>query len=318
MSKSSNPPTAEEWNSVRQHFNESAFADTELTVLAQNAGLTWYFKGKGETARKYLAYDFEDLNSVPGMVGKKSRIRRLIDILQSTVAFDEPFAEMADGIKTDIDADADPNRILLRLGIDPDLPSGLLHFNAASVALLKEQSLETLGHLLAYVDRNAAQIELPGDCKALLNCLVHRDGIGTARYLPFRVGGKGLHLAESIGLIARDIPETMQYALLKRAGIDLKNAEYAATSDLDAEDFEKHLTQASARIAIACNWFKQEAEELSAKVGSATDTERFFVPLNHPHRERVAAVLARIHFGVDPASGKRSLFSSILKAVGRS
>jgi hypothetical protein len=318
MSKTSPHPTPEDWASVRKHFNESAFADTELTVLAQNAGLSWYFKGKDETPRKYLAIEFDELNSVPGLVGKKSRVKRLVDILQSTIAFDEPFAEMADAIKTDIDADANPNRILLRLGIDPDFPSGLLQFDATSKALLLEESLETLGHLLAYVDRHAAQIELPGDCKALLNCLVHRDEIGIARYLPFRVGGKGLHLAESIGLIARDIPEPMQYALLKRAGIDLKDAENAATEGMNADEFENRLAKASARIAVACNWFKDEAAELREKVGSKTDTERFFVPLNHPHRERVAAVLARMHFGVDPASGKRSVFDSILKAFHKS
>lgn len=316
MSKqsSSPPPTPEAWTRLRKQFENSAFIDTELNILAQNAGKSWYFKGSDETPSKYLAFDLEELNSVPGLVGKKSRVKRLIEILEATQAFDEPFAEMADAIKTDIDADADPNRILLRMGINPDFPAALIHFNTESKKLLAEESLETLGHLLAYIDRNASQLELPSDCKALLNCLVHRDEIGAARYLPLRVGGKGLYLAESIGLIARDIPEPMQYAMLQKAGIELKEAETNVSEGMDTDVFEKQLQQASSQIAFSCSWFAEEAKVLREKVGSASETERFFVPLNHPHRERVAAVLARLHFGVDPVSGKRSLIGSILQS----
>jgi hypothetical protein len=318
MPSSTPTPAPENWVSICRHFEESAFIDTELRILAQNAGLSWYYKGHDETPRKYIAYAFDELNSVPGLVGKKSRIRRLFDILESTIAFDAPFAEMAEGIKTDIDIDADPNRILSRLGIDPNFPAGLIQFDAASKALLFDKSLQTLDHLLAFVDHHADQITLPVDCKALLNCLVHRDEIGISRYLPFRVGVKGLHLAESIGLIARDIPEAMQYALLQRAGVELNQAEKQTTATIATEVFEEILLAASARIAVACSWFKEESSILRNKTSSVADTERFFVPLNHPHRERVAAVLARIHYGVDPSLGKHSMFASILKVFHRS
>jgi len=308
--------SAEKWDDLRLRFAGSIFYDTELALLGQNAGFSWPFHGGDETPGKYLEHDFEDLQSVPGLAGRKGRVKLLIAILEETLAFDDPFADMVDTIKAETDSDSGPGKLLSRLDIPQKFPSSLIHFGKESKKLLFDERLETLGQIVAFSQRNATQTEFPGDFKDLVNNLSHRNEIGISRFLPFRVGKRGLHLAEAIGLIARDLPEAVQYELLAQAQGALKPAEDALRQALDEADFKTAVSEAQSRIAVACGWFFEAEQELREKVGTSEEMARFFVPLNNPHRERVATVLARLYFGVDVESGKRGLFGAIKGIFG--
>ncbi|TVP75238.1 MAG: hypothetical protein EA353_14320 [Puniceicoccaceae bacterium] len=309
--------SAETWDGLRLRFAGSIFYDTELTLLGQNAGMSWPFRGADETPGKYLEYEFEDLLTVPGLAGHKARVKLLIAILEETLAFDDPFSDMVDTIKAETDSDSGPEKLLSRLDIPQKFPSSLIHFGPESKRLLFDERLETIGQIIAYSQRNATQAEFPEDFKSLINYLSHRDEIGISRFVPFRVGKRGLHLAEAIGLVSRDLPDAVQYELLSQAKVPLKPAEDALRENLDQEVFKKAVSEAQSRIAVACGWFFKEEQELREKIGTTEQMERFFVVLNNPHRERVATVLARLYFGVDVESGKRGLFGSIKGIFGQ-
>ena len=309
--------SVENWDALRLRFAGSIFYDTELALLGQNAGMSWPFRGSDETPGKYLEYEFEDLLTVPGLAGRKGRVRLLIAILEETLAFDDPFSDMVDTIKAETDSDSGPEKLLSRLDIPQKFPSSLIHFGPDSKRLLFDERLETIGQIIAYSQRNATQTEFPEDFKSLINYFAHRDEIGISRFVPFRVGKRGLHLAEAIGLVARDLPDAVQYELLFQAKVVLKPAEDALRKDLDEEVFKKAVSEAQSRIAVACGWFFKEEQELREKIGTTEQMERFFVVLNNPHRERVATVLARLYFGVDVESGKRGLFGSIKGIFGQ-
>ena len=47
--------SAEEWEHIRKRFFNSILNDTEIAKLGQNVGVSWPFKGKGETHSKFIA-----------------------------------------------------------------------------------------------------------------------------------------------------------------------------------------------------------------------------------------------------------------------
>ncbi len=63
------------WEHLRERFLNSILNDTEIAKLGQNVGVSWPFKGSDETPAKYIRYEFEELNTVPGLIGKKNVCR---------------------------------------------------------------------------------------------------------------------------------------------------------------------------------------------------------------------------------------------------
>lgn len=145
-----------EWEHIRQRFADSILKETEVAILGQNAGFSWPFKGKGETPEKYIQYKFDELQSVPGLVGKKVRIRRLMDILRETLAFDDPFSDLAHSLEAESEEDVTFERILTKYNVPLNFPVHLLHFSPDVNSLIKREQITNLVELVHY-GQNAAQ-----------------------------------------------------------------------------------------------------------------------------------------------------------------
>ena len=91
--------SAEEWEHFRKRFSNSILKTTELAELGRSVGISWPFKGSNETPKKYIAFSFEELQSVPGLIGKKKRVNDLMDVLREILAFDDPFSNMMDTVE---------------------------------------------------------------------------------------------------------------------------------------------------------------------------------------------------------------------------
>lgn len=290
--------SAEEWEHIRKRFFNSILNDTEIAKLGQNVGISWPFKGAGETPTKYIEYDFEELHSVPGLIGKKRRIKNLMDILRETLAFDDPFSEMVDTVESESEEDDTFERILAKLEIPPSYPAGFVHFAPETEALLEDEGVSTLIDVIHFAQKIARNVVVGGDLKTFLNGLAHKDELGIAKHLPYRRGIRGLHLAEAIGLIANDLPEAAKLQLCSQAGVILSAEEEAIIAKASSLKTEASVKAALERVAKVIEWFTAEAGELKQTFSSGGSPERFFIMINDAQRERLALALTKLHLGI--------------------
>lgn len=291
--------SAEEWNHIRKRFFNSILNDTEISKLGQNVGISWPFKGKGETASKYIEYDFEELHSVPGLISKPRRIKTLMDILRETLAFDDPFSDMVDTVESESEEDDTFERILAKLEIPPSYPVEFIHFAPDTMELLKNEDVNTLLDVIHFGQKIARNVVVGGDLKTFLNGLAHKDEIGIANHLPYRRGIRGLHLAEAIGLIARDLPEAAQFRLLAQADVTLTEEETTKLSKASILNIEASIKTAVGNVAKVSEWFSAEAKDLEQVFATGGSPERYFIMIDNPRRERVALELAKLHLEID-------------------
>lgn len=308
--------SAEEWEHFRQRFLNSILNDTEIAVLGQNAGISWPFKGSGETPNKYIEFDFEELQSVPGLIGKKSRIKNLMDILRETLAFDDPFSNMMDLADTESEQDDAFDKILTKLEIPTNYPAEFIHFSAETKELLKSEGIETLMQTIQFGQNMSPDAVVGGDLRAFLNGLSHIDEATVIEHLPYRRTERNLHLAEAVGLIARDLDEPVQLQLLSQAGVPLTEKEEAVRERASQLVLDASLKSAMESFDALCEWFTQEAADLEQVCTTSGDVERYFIAINEPRRERVAATLARAKFGI-PKSERGGFLGKISGLFGR-
>lgn len=297
--------SAEEWEHLRSRFLSSILNDTEIAVLGQNASISWPFKGSDETPAKYIEYDFEELQHVPGLIGKKKRVQTLMDILRETLAFDDPFSDMADTVEAESEQDDTFARILARYKIPANYPAEFIAFCPETRELIKAEDLKTLIEVIHFGQNLAQNVVVGGDLKSFLNGIAHEDAPSMMQYLPYRPGERGVYLAEAIGLIARSLDQDVQLELLHQSGLALTEEETAQRERASGLRLEAELKTAIARVAAVCAWFTQEASDLEQIFTTGGSPERYFIPINEPRSERVALTLTRAHFGItDKAEGR--------------
>lgn len=304
--------SAEEWDSIRERFFDSILNETEIAILGQNIGVSWPFHGSDETPKKYIELELEELYEVPGLIGKKSRIHKLMDILRETLAFDDPFSDLVDSVELDGVEDHTFERILAKFNIPNTYPAKLVKFNETTKDLLRPEAPETLLDVIRFGQLMPQDIPEGEELRFFLNGLAHMDEERMARHLPYRRGDRGLYLPEEIGLIVRRLDPGVQAALLKQSGIELTEKELARLSDTAPSlHVEADIKEALESIDNACKWFSEEAMELKAVFSNKTDPSRYFIPIQNPDVERIALALSRIHIGLSEVSGRGGLVSRI-------
>jgi hypothetical protein len=298
--------STEEWDYIRKRFEDSILNKTEIAKLGQNVGISWPFKDKDETPAKYIEFELDELQSVPGLVGKKRRVRILMDILRETLAFDDPFGDMVDSVESESEEDVTFSRILEKLEVPTDYPAEFLHFSKATEALLKERGIGTLMECVEFGQNHAQDAETGGDLKIFLNSLAHKDEKEMARHMPYRRGERGFHLAEAIGLICQSLSEPARLHLMQKGGIELSEEEsriLASSGQLDIEASVKYGLDKLDRVA---EWFHSEVPGLEQAFSAEGSPERYFLHINEPSVERMAVELSRLRFS--PESEKKSGF----------
>ena len=117
MSEMPKKYSADEWEHFRERFSESILKTTEIAELGRSVGISWPFKGSGETPEKYIRFSFEELQNVPGLIGKKKRVNDLMDVLREILAFDDPFSNMMDTVEKKNNENRVYKRVLKKLEI---------------------------------------------------------------------------------------------------------------------------------------------------------------------------------------------------------
>ncbi|MEM1221312.1 MAG: hypothetical protein AAGH40_01005 [Verrucomicrobiota bacterium] len=310
--------SSEEWDHLRKRLFNSILNETEIAKLGQNVGISWPFKGEGETPAKYIDLTFEELQEVPGLIGKMSRIKTLMNIFRETIAFDDPFSEMVDTVEAESEEDDTFERVLAKLEIPATYPLALMHFSADTKQMLKNEDQQTLLQVIHFGQNLARNVVIGGDLKTFLNGLANKDDAGIKKHLPYRTGERGLHLAEAAGLIANDLSEPARFEIIYQIGVELSPEEESIRKNGSELELEGEIKLACEAFEAACKWFTKESEDLEAICkDSAGSPERFFIPIKDLNLERVAVALARIRFGGGPQQKKAGFIDKLTGLFGR-
>lgn len=285
------PATSEQrWEKVRVDFMRSMMIDTPLFLLAENAGLSWDNAEESDTPTAYIDLSWGELLMLPEFTSKPGRAETLIDILQETLAFDDPFGDMVDAQEVEVSSADEVLKPLRRLEIPEDFPIALTALSSDTKEFCEGEEIHTLEAFVRTGQKLAGAIVVGGDMRALLNALAHVDEDVIAQYLPFRKGHKGLHLVEAIGLSVDTLDPQERQALAARFG-------YGGTENpLPRARAEQLLAELDGDIEALCGYFKEEAAKLREQAEAGDSLERPFVPFDNPERETVARGILMKYF----------------------
>ena len=304
--------SADEWEHFRKRFSESILKKTEIAELGRSVGVSWPFKGSGETPEKYIRFTFEELQNVPGLIGKKKRVNDLMDVLREILAFDDPFSDMMDTVEKKNNENRVYKRVLKKLEIPENYPINLMFFSPESKKLLHDNGATTLIEAIRVGERLSGS---DNDLNSFISGLALVNESTIRKHLPFRIGQLGLYLPEAFGLMVRNIDKQIQVELLHQAGLSIPESEDSNEEAMKPGAVEASLKVVSVRFNELCTWFGKQTDELKQVCNSPESIERYFLPINDAKIERVSIALAMIHFGTSqkPESGVFKKMSNLFK-----
>lgn len=284
-----------EWEEIRKKFRNSIMADTSLVSLAQNLDVKeWPHKGDEEKPSKYIDFTYEELMMLPEIAGNGEKADHLIGILKETLAFDDPFGDMVAQVESTSAKENPILKTLGRLGIPEAFPLSLANFSEGTRIVCASEGIKTIGEFANLGQQMSTKVVLGGDFRNALNALTHGDEEGIGKFVPYRKGSTGLHLAESIGLIAGSVPRIDQVALAKVYGAKLSNSDAAVTKTLSKVEIEKMESMMRVTLNAALDWFKDEKAALLKQLADGLTFDRYFIVLNDPVREAICVRLVSV------------------------
>ncbi len=283
----------EDWDEIRSTLAGTIMAETSLHGLAQNVGMKWPIRGKDETPARYLDYTLEALADLPEFYGKGNRLSVFVAILKETIAFDDPFASMAEKFESQpLDA-ALARTVVYELEIPSDYPVELMRFSKRTRDLCIEGGHDTLDKLITFLMESTTAVIMNEEFRQFLSCVRSQDKSALAQFLPIRPGCKGIFLAEALGLYAHQMNDPYAATLLYAYRIDTDNPDWGEEAVLQKDRAQRLIDEVK---ATAMKYFEMMPDQasnlrscLSAGIGASV---RFFISLNNPHIEEVALAIA--------------------------
>lgn len=303
-----------EWDSIRDRFRSSMMVETEIHKLAQNLDLSWPLRGKDEVPLKYLGLTLDEMMMMPGIGDHPERIRLLVEILNETMAFDDPFGEMAEHIDSSSKKDDGAERALEKMGISLEFPLDLCALSPETREFCGAEEIRTLGQFLSFGSNMAQNIVVGGDFRAFLNALAQPEEATIARYLPYRPGKTGLHLAETISHLFSHFDPSEHAFLYDSAQAPMTAEQRRETRRLTEGEQIATRAKVRERFEIVFNWFEGARAQLEdAFAEGRPHVERMFIPLESPAREKVCVWLCAFVLGLDqaPPPSKRGFFARL-------
>lgn len=295
------PFTAADWDALRSHFHDTVMATTNLSSLAKNLGKKWPIRGKMETPGRYINFTLEQLQDLPEFYGKGNRLPLLYSILHETKQLDEPFEEMVDQFDHFPEDEGEARSPLQQLGIPLEYPVELMLFSKRTLAICKEGGHETLNGLITFLMQSKTAIIMNEEFRKFMSCLKDDDVFGLSEFLPIREGARGIHLAEALGLIARQVNPQDAATLIFSYKVDAKIEEWGEDAILP-KDEALQLIDRIKQAAVRCfEIMPDQAVQLKEALGSGLNTSvRYFMSLKDPDLEALSLAIAKAAFDEKP------------------
>jgi hypothetical protein len=290
MSTTSN---ARKWDETRTAFASSILVDTALSSLAENVDVpAWPGTDKSETPATYIDFELDEVVEQLGALGyPENTVELLISILQETLAFDDPFGEM---VTQSEEAAAASNPLLEnleRLQISSDYPIALTGLSADTQEFCQLERLSTVGQFAVFAQSMSQSVIVGGDFRGLLNALSHVDEKAVARFLPFRLGAKGLHLPEAMAFVVKSLRDSERNVLQRP----------------DGEVSEK----IERRVQAVVDYFAAELSLMDSRLKGASTLARELIALQDPAMEDLVAKLLRPHLAHAASTKKSGWFARL-------
>ena len=280
-----------EWDEVRIAFLNSLMVDTPISSLAQNLELEegWPIEGKDEVPSKYIGFSWEEINQLPELALQPQYIDLLINILQETMAFDDPFGEMAETVETTTKNDDSIAKTLTDLGIPSALPLNLTFLEQEVIDFCAGENVFNIGEFVTFSERLARSgLLLGGNLQGLLNALIVRDEAMIAYFLPYRPQEKGVHLLEAFGILERKLSDSERNSLLKRYGYQQVQGNLLEPKQVN--ELELKLLNQTRGIA---NFFGSDMVEIFRLVSGGRSFESFFMQFHDEAKMLICGTLLR-------------------------
>ncbi len=287
---------AELWEQVRKKFATSTMVEIKLTSLAQNAETEdWPLPGDDETPSKYIDFSYDELKMLPEFAPEPSRIALLIDILHETLAFDDPFGDMAEQIEeTTAAGDMTVRKVLKELEIPEDYPIALTNLDDEAKELCSSEGIENVGQFADFAQGMAQSVVIGGDFRTFLNAMTQKDEEEIANFLPFRPKSTGLYVPEAFGMVIRRLSGDEKFSLLKQYGKKFSAEEERKHSALSREAVNRLEAKLYNKMDPILAYFTDEKTKLAGMAQSGEGLERYFLVLNDPDAEEIAIHILRM------------------------
>lgn len=290
-------------------------AQTEISKLAQNLDLSWPLRGRDEIPLKYLPLTVEEVALLPGIAEAPDRLNLLVEILSETLAFDDPFSEMAEYVDSSSKKDDGTQKALEKFGVPIDFPIQLCALSKETREFIRAESIQTLGEFIEFSQTMAQSIIVGGDFRSFLNALAHPEESTIAKFLPYRAGHRGLQLAEAIAQTLRLFDPSERLFLFEKSGAPIEARDRRETLLLSHDQQTAAIAKAHHHMEIVFNWFSGSRVELAnAHAEGPSVLERMFVPLEDGQEEKVSIWLVQQTLGlIDPVADtkKKGFFSRL-------
>jgi hypothetical protein len=295
------PFTAEEWDKLRFLFQDSVMAKTNLCKLAQNMGTKWPIRGKDETPGKYTNHTLENLLEMTEFYGKENRLPLLFAILKETQALDEPFSDMVNHLDKVASQESEASAALRQLEIPLDFPVELANFTRETLSLCRSEKIETISQFVEFAQQSAKSVIISGDYRLLLNALTQLDRKVLKVFLPIREDMPGIFLAETIGLLARQLTDKKAASLLEAYQISTTKVSWQKAGMLQKPEILELIGELKLSMKKRFDLMPDQAQQLRHAVDSGEASRvRFFVSLGDPDIEGLALAIALAALDVKP------------------
>jgi hypothetical protein len=314
MSTTAQPLTAAEWDAVRDRFRHSMMARTEIFKLAQNLDLSWPLRGRDEVPLKYLPLTLEEMKFMPGIGEHPDRLRLLVEILNETMAFDDPFGDMAEHVDSSSKKDDGSQRALEKLGIPLDFPLELCALTAETRDFCRAEGITTLGHFIEFGSNMAQNIVVGGEFRAFLNAVAQSEEAAIARHLPFRPGRQGLHFPESAAQVLSHFDRSERLFILESAQAPITAEDRRETAPLPESRRIAVRDRIRQQYTLLFDWFGDCRPRLEdAFAEGPQQVERLFMPLENPVTEKACRWMCAFVLGLDaaPQAARRGFFARL-------
>ncbi|GHC10510.1 hypothetical protein [Cerasicoccus arenae] len=280
----------DDWDEIRLSFATSLMVDTNLLSLSQNLEIDeWPIKGAGETPSKYIDFTWEELQELPGLADRNERIDLLVHILRETQAFDDPFGDMVATVDAHASVDRTLEKNINRLKIPQDFPMSLSGLSPDTISFCQNEDIRSLKDFGHFAQNMAQNIIIGGDFRALLNALTTEDQQTLAKYIPFRPGSLGLHLAECIGLLLNQLSDVEKCSLLKRFGYSNLSSAQESKARLSKEQVSQLEDILQTKMKEICSYFPDQYRQLAGDIKGGKTLERVFMVVDEPERECICS-----------------------------
>tara|TARA_B110000438_G_C15789052_1_gene639791 strand:- start:27 stop:761 length:735 start_codon:yes stop_codon:yes gene_type:complete len=238
-------------------------AQTEISKLAQNLDLSWPLRGREEVPLKYLPLTLDEVVLMPGIAKAPERIQLLVEILSETLAFDDPFSDMAEYVDSSSKKDDGTQKALKKFGVPIDFPIQLCALSKETREFIRAESIHTLGEFIEFSQSMAQSIIVGGDFRAFLNALAHPEENTIVKFLPYRPGHKGLQLAEAIAQTLCLLDPSERLFLFERSGAPIEARDRRETLLLSNEQQSAVIAKVRHHMEVIFNWFAGSRDEFA-------------------------------------------------------